>query len=80
MPEHGEEILQAEADGVPHAETAAELGLSTEVVRKRLFRMRAKFRARLAALGMLDSFPLARNAAGHKKSSSPAGQNRALGA
>jgi DNA-directed RNA polymerase specialized sigma24 family protein len=55
MPEHGEEILQDEADGVPHAETAAELGLGAGVVRKRLYRMRAKFHAKLAALGMLPA-------------------------
>jgi DNA-directed RNA polymerase specialized sigma24 family protein len=53
MPEHGEEILQGEADGVPHDEIAAEIGVSTTVVHNRLSRMRAKFRARLAALGML---------------------------
>jgi DNA-directed RNA polymerase specialized sigma24 family protein len=53
MPEHGEEILQGEADEVPHEEIAAEIGVSTSVVRGRLFRMRARFRARLAALGML---------------------------
>jgi DNA-directed RNA polymerase specialized sigma24 family protein len=53
MPEHGEEILQGEADGVPHDEIAAEIGVSTTVVDNRLSRMRAKFRARLAALGML---------------------------
>ncbi len=53
MPEHGEDILQGEADEVPHADLAAELGVSTTVVHNRLFRMRAKFRARLAALGML---------------------------
>jgi len=53
MPEHGEEILQGEADEVPHAEIAAEIGVSTTVVDNRLSRMRAKFRARLAALGML---------------------------
>lgn len=53
MPEHGEEILQGEADGVPHAEIAAELGVSENTVGCRLFRMRRRFRARLAALGML---------------------------
>jgi len=53
MPEHGEEILQGEADEVPHGEIAAEIGVSTTVVDNRLSRMRAKFRARLAALGML---------------------------
>ncbi len=53
MPEHGEEILEGEADEVPHEEIAAEIGVSTTVVHNRLFRMRAKFRARLAALGML---------------------------
>ena len=53
MPEHGEEILQGEADEVPHGEIAAEIGVSRTVVDNRLSRMRAKFRARLAALGML---------------------------
>ena len=53
MPELGEEILQAEADEVPHEEIAAELGLTTSVVHGRLFRMREKFYRRLAALGML---------------------------
>jgi hypothetical protein len=38
---------------VPHDEIAAEIGVSTTVVHNRLFRMRAKFRARLAVLGML---------------------------
>jgi DNA-directed RNA polymerase specialized sigma24 family protein len=52
MPEQGGEILQDEADEVPHADTASELGLSEVVVRKRLFRMRAKFRARLITLGL----------------------------
>jgi hypothetical protein len=53
MPEHGEEILQAEADGLPDDEIAAEIGVSTTVVDNRLSRTRAKFRARPAALGML---------------------------
>ncbi len=53
MPEDGAEILMGEADGVSHAELARELGLSETVVDNRLFRMRARFRARLAALGIL---------------------------
>jgi DNA-directed RNA polymerase specialized sigma24 family protein len=53
MPEHGEEILQGVADEVPHEVIAAAIGVSTTVVRNRLARMRSKFRARLAALGML---------------------------
>jgi DNA-directed RNA polymerase specialized sigma24 family protein len=53
MPEHGAEILWGEAEKVPHAEIARELGLSTTAVDNRLSRMRAKFRARLGALGML---------------------------
>jgi DNA-directed RNA polymerase specialized sigma24 family protein len=53
MPEHGEEILQGDADGVPRAEIAAEIGTSENTVGCRLFRMRARFRARLAALGMI---------------------------
>ena len=48
-----EEILQGEADAVPHVEIAAEIGLSTTVVHDRLSRMLAPFRARLAALGTL---------------------------
>jgi DNA-directed RNA polymerase specialized sigma24 family protein len=55
MPEHGQEILQGEADGVPLVEIAAELGIRASVVRGRLFRMRARFRARLAALGMQET-------------------------
>jgi DNA-directed RNA polymerase specialized sigma24 family protein len=53
MPEFGEEILQDAADGVSAKETAVEIGISEPAVRKRLFRMREKFYARLAALGML---------------------------
>jgi DNA-directed RNA polymerase specialized sigma24 family protein len=53
MPEHGAEILWGEAEDVPHDEIAAEIGVSRKVVDKRLFRMRALFRARLAALGIL---------------------------
>ena len=53
MPEHGAEILRGEADDVPHADIAAAIGVSATVVDNRLFRMRTKFRARLAALGML---------------------------
>ena len=53
MPVDGDEILQGIADEVPHAEIAAELGVTTTVVHNRLFRMRATFRARLVALGML---------------------------
>lgn len=55
MPEHGVEILFGEADEVPHAEIAAELGVTRTVVDNRLYRMRARFRARLGALGMLDA-------------------------
>jgi DNA-directed RNA polymerase specialized sigma24 family protein len=54
MPEHGEEILQGVADEVPQEEIAAEIGVTTTVVRNRLYRMRSTFRARLAALGMLS--------------------------
>ena len=53
MPEDGQAILQDAADEVPHAETAAELGISENTVKLRLFRMRARFHARLATLGML---------------------------
>ncbi len=53
MPEHGAEILWGEADEVPHEEIAAELGISLALVDTRLSRMRARFRARLAALGLL---------------------------
>jgi DNA-directed RNA polymerase specialized sigma24 family protein len=47
MPERGIEILLVAADGAHHGEIAAEIGVSTSVVRGRLFRMRAKFRAEL---------------------------------
>src|SRR5262249_23299073 len=53
MPEHGEEILQGEADEVPHEDLGQELGISRKTVDKRLFVMRETFYARLAALGML---------------------------
>jgi DNA-directed RNA polymerase specialized sigma24 family protein len=53
MPEDGEHILQGEADEVPHEELGEELGISRKTVDKRLFVMREKFYARLAALGML---------------------------
>jgi DNA-directed RNA polymerase specialized sigma24 family protein len=53
MPEDGEHILQGEADGVPHEELAEELGISAKAVGMRLVRMRDRFYARLAALGML---------------------------
>lgn len=70
MPEHGQEILQGEADGVPLVEIAAELGIGASVVRGRLFRMRARFRARLAALGMQETVAFG-------KSSSPVKRNGA---
>ena len=53
MPEDGAEILLGEADHVPHEELAQELGISRKAVGMRLVRMRDKFYARLAALGML---------------------------
>jgi DNA-directed RNA polymerase specialized sigma24 family protein len=53
MPEDGEHILQGEADEVLHEELAQELGISRTAVDNRLWRMRAKFHARLAGLGML---------------------------
>ena len=53
MPEDGGEILLGEADGVSHAEIAGEIGVSTTTVDNRLSRMRARFRTRLAALGLL---------------------------
>jgi DNA-directed RNA polymerase specialized sigma24 family protein len=53
MPERGAEILWGEAEQVPHAEIAAEIGVTTTVVDNRLSGMRARFRARLAALGIL---------------------------
>jgi DNA-directed RNA polymerase specialized sigma24 family protein len=53
MPEDGQEILQGEADEVPHGELAEELGVTQTIVDNRLYRMRVRFRTRLAALGML---------------------------
>ena len=53
MPEHGAEILWAEAEGVAMGEVAEELGITEDAARGRLKRMRAKFRVRLAQLGML---------------------------
>jgi DNA-directed RNA polymerase specialized sigma24 family protein len=53
MPEDGQAILQDAADEVPQADTAAELGITENAVKKRLVRMRARFRARLVTLGML---------------------------
>jgi hypothetical protein len=58
MPEHGAEILWGEAEEVPHEDIAAEIGISTTAVDNRLSRMRARFRARLAALGMLPALLL----------------------
>jgi DNA-directed RNA polymerase specialized sigma24 family protein len=54
MPEYGEQILQAEADEVPREEIAAEIGVGKKAIRNRLYRMRSRLRARLAALGMLS--------------------------
>jgi DNA-directed RNA polymerase specialized sigma24 family protein len=53
MPECGADILCDEADQVPHAEIAAEVGVSQTTVDNRLSRMRRTFRARLKALGLL---------------------------
>jgi DNA-directed RNA polymerase specialized sigma24 family protein len=53
MPENGAEILQDAADEVPQEQTAAELGIAETMVKGRLFRMRDRFHARLATLGML---------------------------
>jgi DNA-directed RNA polymerase specialized sigma24 family protein len=53
MPEDGQAILQDAADEVPQADTAAELGITENTVKKRLVRMRARFRARLVTLGMM---------------------------
>lgn len=65
MPEHGAEILWGDADEVPREEVAAEIGVSKTAVSNRLFRMRARFRERLDALGMLSegnsSSPVRRN-------------------
>ena len=52
MPEGGQDILQGEADEVPHEELARELGISRKTVDKRLFVMRERFYARLAMLGL----------------------------
>ena len=53
MPEGGAEILWGEAEDVPLQEIGDELGITERAVRGRLARMRAKFAARLAELGML---------------------------
>jgi DNA-directed RNA polymerase specialized sigma24 family protein len=68
MPDDSAEILQGEADGVPHEQIAAEIGASKTVVDNRLFRMRARFRARLVERGMLPE----------GNSSSPVREDRAL--
>src|ERR1035438_2790074 len=52
MPEKGEEILDCMQAGLDYQETAAEVGISAEAVRKRLKRMRELFKVRLGALGM----------------------------
>jgi RNA polymerase sigma factor (sigma-70 family) len=52
MPDKGEEILDCVQAGMDYQETAAELGISAEAVRKRLKRMRELFKGRLGALGM----------------------------
>ena len=52
MPEKGDEILDCAQAGLDYQQTAAELGISAEAVRKRLKRMRALFKARLGTLGM----------------------------
>ncbi len=52
MPEQGDEILDCVQAGMNDPETAAELGLSAETVRKRLTRMREIFGQRLATLGL----------------------------
>ncbi len=57
MPQDGPEILWGEADEVAHEEIAVEIGVTQTIVDNRLFRMRARFRARLAALGMLAEHP-----------------------
>jgi DNA-directed RNA polymerase specialized sigma24 family protein len=54
MPEDGAEILWGEAEGVPLEEIGEELGITERAVRGRLARMRAKFAAKLAELGMLS--------------------------
>ncbi len=59
MPEHAAEILWGEADQTPHAEIAAELGVTETVVDNRLCRMRTTFRARLVTLGLLSLLLLA---------------------
>ena len=53
MPGHGEAILEGVVDGLSAKEIGAELGLSESAVKNRLSRMRKRFKAKLAALGML---------------------------
>jgi RNA polymerase sigma factor (sigma-70 family) len=52
MPEKGKEILDCMQAGLDYQETAAEVGISAEAVRKRLKRMRELFKVRLGTLGM----------------------------
>jgi RNA polymerase sigma factor (sigma-70 family) len=52
MPEKGDEILDCMQAGMDYQETAEELGISAEAVRKRLLRMRKLFTARLGTLGI----------------------------
>ena len=54
MPEQGEAILLATAEGYSNAEIGRQLGIPPTVLKKRVFRMRRFFAAKLAALGMID--------------------------
>jgi DNA-binding CsgD family transcriptional regulator len=52
MSEKGDEILDCLQAGMNYQKTALEVGISAEAVRMRLRKMRALFKARLAALGI----------------------------
>jgi len=54
MPDMGGEILWDAAEDVPQEETAAEIGLSEQTVKRRLRAMRERFSRRLDDLGLRD--------------------------
>jgi DNA-directed RNA polymerase specialized sigma24 family protein len=52
MPDKGDEILDCMQAGMSYPETAVELGITADVARMRLRRMRELFKARLGRLGI----------------------------